>query len=221
MNTIKKKNIIQLIFAIVGVFLSIFLAVLFQQNILMNLPLAARAILMIVIQWFLATVPIILSILNKDHLTDFGFSKGNILLQVLVGLCIAGIMSLLLTLTPILLGLKDWVSDISYTKLWQFLYEFFYATFGIALAEEFIFRGFFFYKLLKIKESKFFAIVGSSVLFGLFHIFNGNVVQIIMTTLIGIFYCFCREKIKGCSTLSLIIAHGIYDALIVLWVSIL
>lgn len=211
----------QLTIAVIGVFLALFLIVLFQQNIMMSFPIVVRAILMIVIQWFLALVPIILVIFNKDHLTDFGFSKKNILLQILIGLCIAGVMSLLLTLIPILLGFKDWISNYSYTKLWQFIYEFIYAIIGVALVEEFIFRGFFFYKLLKIKESKLFASIISSVLFGLFHAFKGNIIQILMTTLMGLFYCFCREKIKRCQILSLIIAHGVYDALIVLWVSIL
>jgi uncharacterized membrane protein YjjP (DUF1212 family) len=34
---------------------------------------------------------------------------------------------------------------------------------------------------------------------------------------IGALFCLFRLKIKNCSLLSLIIAHGIYDALIVVW----
>jgi len=74
---------------------------------------------------------------------------------------------------------------------------------------------------LAIKNSKWFAIIISSLLFGLFHIFNGNIIQIFVTAFIGFLYCVFREKIKGCTLLSLIIAHGVYDAMIVLWVSIL
>ncbi|HOA32639.1 MAG TPA: CPBP family glutamic-type intramembrane protease, partial [Clostridia bacterium] len=61
----------------------------------------------------------------------------------------------------------------------------------------------------------------SSLLFGLFHIFNGNIVQVIMTSFLGVLFCLFREKIKGCTLLSLIIAHGSYNAMIVLWVSVL
>ena len=42
-----------------------------------------------------------------------------------------------------------------------------------------------------------------------------------MTAFIGLVYCIFREKIKECTLLSSIIVHGVYDAMIVLWVSIL
>ena len=63
------------------------------------------------------------------------------------------------------------------------------------------------------------AIIGSSVLFGVSHLFNGNIIQMLMTTGIGVFFCLCRLKIKNCSTLSLIIGHGVYDTLITVWSS--
>lgn len=66
---------------------------------------------------------------------------------------------------------------------------------------------------------KMVAIIGSSVLFGVFHLFSGNIIQMLMTTCIGAFFCFCRLKVKNCSTLSLIIGHGVYDALITVWAS--
>ena len=40
-----------------------------------------------------------------------------------------------------------------------------------------------------------------------------------MTAGMGLLYCLYREKVKDCTLLSLIIAHGLYDGLIVLWVS--
>jgi hypothetical protein len=121
----------------------------------------------------------------------------------------------------ILLGFKDMTGSTTYTKAWQFTYQFVYDIIGVALTEEFIFRGYIFKKLLEIRNSRRFAILISSLLFGLFHIFNGNLIQVFMTAFLGFLFCMLREKIKGCTLLSLIIAHGIYDALIVLWVSIL
>ncbi len=38
---------------------------------------------------------------------------------------------------------------------------------------------------------------------------------------IGVFFCVCRLKIKNCSTLVLIIGHGVYDALITVFASVL
>jgi hypothetical protein len=48
-------------------------------------------------------------------------------------------------------------------------------------------------------------------------VFNGNLFQVFMTAGIGALFCFCRLKIKNCSTLSLVIAHGVYDAMITVW----
>ena len=91
----------------------------------------------------------------------------------------------------------------------------------MALAEEFVFRGYIFHKLLEVKDSRWFAIIVSSILFGLFHIFNGNLIQVIMTSFIGFLYCVLREKIRNCTLLSLVITHGLYDGMIVLWVALL
>ena len=176
-------------------------------------------VLMMVTQWMLFIVPGILMLVNKEKLHTFGFTKENIPRQIFIGILIALIMSAILTMLPILLGYKDLVGSTSYTKAWQFTYELIYRIFGVALVEELIFRGYIFYKLLEIKNSKGFAIMISSLLFGLFHIFNGNLLQVLITAVIGFLYCIFREKIKGCRLLSLIIAHGIYDALIALWLA--
>jgi membrane protease YdiL (CAAX protease family) len=216
-----KSPVVQLLIAICGTFIAVFGLVMFNQNLLRSFSLPLRMILMIVTQWLLFLVPAILMIVNKEKLSSLGFTKENVLLQTGIGILLAVAMSLVLTVIPILLGFKDMVGNSSYTKPWQFVFEFIYSIMGVALAEELVFRGYVFRKLLEIKDSKWFAIVISSMLFGLFHIFNGNIIQVFVTAFLGLIYCVFREKIKGCTLLSLIIAHGIYDAMIVLWVSIL
>lgn len=216
-----KSSMVQLLIAICGIFTAVFGLSMFNQHLLMSFPLPLRMVLMIVTQWLLFLVPWILMIVNNEKLSDIGFRKEKVSLQIGIGVLLALSMSLVLTVLPIMLGFKDMVGNTVYTEIWQFAYQFIYAIFGVALAEELIFRGYIFNKLLKIKASKWFAIIISSVLFGLFHIFNGNIIQVFMTTFIGLVYCIFREKIKGCTLLSLIIAHGVYDAMIVLWVSIL
>jgi len=96
-----------------------------------------------------------------------------------------------------------------------------YLTAGVALTEEFIFRGYLLNNIKKISNNSIIPIIITSLLFGLFHIFSGNVVQIIITSFIGLILVVCKEKIKECSLLSLIIAHGLYDWLIVLFTAIL
>lgn len=211
----------QLLISLVGIAVLMFGVILFNQNVLMRFPLGIRAVLGILLHWIPAIAPIIIMILNKEKLIDLGFSKEKLQLQILIGIIIALGMSFTFTLIPILLGFKDMVGSTTYTKLWQFIYEFAYRILGVAFAEEFIFRGFIFNKLLRINSSRKYAIMVSSLLFGLYHIFNGNIIQVFMTSLIGIFFCLCREKIKNCTITSLIVAHGVYDALIVVLVAIL
>lgn len=216
-----KSTVLQLVTAVAGVVIITLGVVMFNNVMLLTLPIGIRMVLMIVTQWLLFFVPGILMLTNKESLRGFGFTKKELLRQIVIGVLIAGSMSVLLTVIPILLGFKDMVGSTNYTQFWQFAYQFLYAILGVALAEELIFRGYLFYKLLEVKKSRWFAIIFSSILFGLFHIFSGNPVQMFMTALLGFSYCMCREKIKNCTILSLILAHGIYDALIVLWVGIL
>nr|MCR5146583.1 CPBP family intramembrane metalloprotease [Clostridia bacterium] len=100
-------------------------------------------------------------------------------------------------------------------------YEFVYVTFGVAVAEEFIFRGYLLNILKRMSKNTIIPIIVTSLLFGLFHILNGNIIQVIVTTLIGLILVICKEKIKNCTLLSLIIAHGLYDWLIVLLTAVL
>ncbi len=216
-----KSSVVQLFIAICGTFVTVFGLSMFNQHLLMSFSLPIRMILMIVTQWLLFLVPAILMIVNKEKLSSIGFKKEKILMQIGIGVLLAVSMSLVLTVLPILLGFKEMVGSISYTQVWKLIYQFIYAILGVALAEELIFRGYIFNKLLEIKNSRWFAIIISSVLFGLFHIFNGNIIQVFMTAFLGFLFCIFREKIKECTLLSLIIAHGVYDAMIVLWVSIL
>ena len=216
-----KSPIVHLFITVFGTFATAFGVFMFNQHLLMSFSLLLRMILMIVTQWLLFLVPTILMIMNKEKLSSIGFRKEKIPLQIGIGVLLAVSMSLVFTVLPILLGFKEMVGNISYTQAWKIVYHFIYAIFGVALAEEVIFRGYIFKKLLEIKNSNWFAIIISSALFGLFHIFNGNIIQILMTSFIGILFCVLREKIKGCTMISLIIAHGMYSAMIVLWVSIL
>ena len=91
----------------------------------------------------------------------------------------------------------------------------------MGLAEEFAFRGFIYQRVKSLFGKDFLAVIISSVLFGFFHIMSGNIIQMVITGFIGALFCFFRLKIKNCTTLSVIIAHGVYDALITLMASLL
>ncbi len=216
-----KKQISMIVLAILLEFSVLFAIILFQKSVLVSLPLATRAILSIVIPWLQLFVPFVFMKLYKISLFQIGFSKSKLTSQVFIGSILGISMSLIFTVLPILLGFKDMVGSTSYTQTWQFCYEFVYMIFGIALVEEFFFRGFLFERVLNVSKSNWTAIIVSSCIFGLSHIFNGSIIQVFTTALIGVMFCICRDKIINCTTLSLIIMHGIHNALITLFVAIL
>lgn len=219
-----KKNVISLIIGYIGTVLSLFLLILLI-NPIYSLPVLIRMPLLIITYPLLFIVPFIMSLLNKDSFKDYGFSKAKIPLQILLGLIFGIAFSFFFTLLPHMCGLGSWFSSgYTYSEWWQFVYEFAYSILGVALTEELIFRGFFFIrckKIFTVSENKkqiispdLAAIIISSVLFGLYHFMQGNIFQVICTSFLGILFCLMR-KIKNCTTLSVIITHGVYDALIV------
>lgn len=217
----KKKDWVNLIIGFIGSMLGLIVLNVFNRNIRMLLPLPARMITMVITYWLIALVPIILMIVNKEKLSEYGFTAVKFGKQIIVGVLIGAAMSLVLTVVPHLLGFGEYISRNNYTKLWQFIYEFIYCIFAVSFAEEFVFRGFVYKKILDIGGKETAAVIVSSVLFGFFHIFGGSIVQVIMTAFIGAFFCMCRIRVKGCTIVSLIIAHGIYDALITVWTAVL
>lgn len=217
-----KRDWISLIIGFIGSMLGLIVLNVFNRNILMLLPLPARMITMIITYWLVALASIILMTAHKEKLSEYGFTAEKLENQIIVGVLIAAAMSLALTVVPHLLGFGEYVSsEKNYTRLWQFIYEFIYCIFAVGFAEEFVFRGYIYKKILDISGRETAAVIASSVLFGLFHIFRGSIVQVIMTAFIGAFFCLCRAKLKGCTIISLVIAHGIYDALITVWTAVL
>ncbi|MDE7294352.1 MAG: CPBP family intramembrane metalloprotease [Oscillospiraceae bacterium] len=196
--------------------------ILFNQFVLMRLPLGLRMTSAILTYWLIAAVPIIVAAVQKMRLSDYGFSKNKLGMQILLGLAVGAAMSLMFTLIPHLLGFGEYFSSGKrYQYLWQFVYELFYCVLAVGAVEEFVFRGFIYERIKNIGKNEMTAVIGSSVLFGLFHIFGGNILQMLMTAVLGAFWCVCRLKIKNCTILSLIIAHGFYDWLIVGWTAVL
>ena len=200
--------------------LGLYGVVAFNQFVLMSLPLGLRMVSTFLIYWLIALIPIIVIIVNKDTPVNYGFCKSKIGIQIVAGVLIGIALSFVLTLIPHLFGFGEFIdSGKRYKYLWQFIYEFLYCIFAVGFVEEFVFRGFVYKKIELISQKNMIAIIGSSVLFGASHLFNGDIIQMLMTTGLGAFFCFCRLKIKNCSTLSLIIGHGVYDALITVWAS--
>ena len=214
----RDNDLVSLTMGFMGSMVGGFMLNMFNAKIAMNMPVPLRAPLMFVLYWAIAVIPIIIIRQDKMRPADLGLEKEGILRQILIGVGLGLGTSLVLTGIPVLAGFGEYVnSGKSYTEPWQFIYEFAYCILSVGAAEELVFRGFINSKLKSLFGKEIYAAVGSSILFGLFHIFRGNIVQIFVTAVIGFIFCAYRNKIKGCTLLSLMICHGVYDAMITIW----
>lgn len=119
----KQKGIRNLILAVASVFLSLMIVMYLNQNILPTISLLPRMGLLIAVQWIMLIVPAILMKLNGTTLSSIGFTKQNVSAQIVVGLLITLAMSLVLTILPILLGLKEMVGSTIHPaekNIWRF-----------------------------------------------------------------------------------------------------
>lgn len=219
---LKRKHLMELTVAYGGVLAGAVFVLLFQQNVLSNLSIILRLPCMVIFYWFIALIPGIVMKLSGDKLSSYGFIRNGIVKQVASGIIAALAMSVLFTLLPHMIGMGDYVDNGSrYQYFRQYLFEFVYCIVSVGAVEEFVFRGVIYFKIKEVFGREWIAIAFASALFGLFHIFQGNLIQVVVTALLGIVFCLLRLKIRGFTTLSLIFAHGIYDALISVWASIL
>ncbi|MCL2375761.1 MAG: CPBP family intramembrane metalloprotease [Defluviitaleaceae bacterium] len=207
----KRRDILTV--AIVFVFtLVALLLVGWVNGIARGFPLAMQLILMTAAWWPMLAATIFFMRRDKEGLGDIGFSKENIPMQILLGVPVAAVSLFIFIALPGLFGFQMGFHQ-EMNPLTVVL-EFVRILLSVALVEEIIFRGHIFKKLQDINNSKWFAILISSVLFGLFHILNWNPLQIVVTTIIGIYWCLCRDRFKHCTLLTLIVAHALHNLLI-------
>lgn len=106
------------------------------------------------------------------------------------------------------------ITKVSFGELaWSFLY---YAVI-VACCEEFVFRVFFQGELVKILgKLGWLAPFITAVLFALAHIPQGYIEQVYIAFGAGLVLGYARYLIPGYSFISLIIAHGLYDFLVIM-----
>ncbi|PRR68794.1 CPBP family intramembrane glutamic endopeptidase [Clostridium thermopalmarium] len=175
-----------------------------------------KMIITLLIYIVMTAIPFLIIILRKIPFTQLGYTKDNIGKQLRIGFLIFCI-TISFVVMPLFFGVSnEEVLSIKYSSILVLLFYFIYDFLFVGFGEEFIFRGYFIQRLATA-ESDLFAIIFSSLLFGLWHFPNGHdVFQVIMTTILGLFYGFSKYKIKNCSTISVSVAHGLHDAAIAL-----
>lgn len=207
----KKRDIITVIITYVFV-LAVVFAIGMINEMLLPLPLALRMVLGIVIWWTMLLATIFFMRRDKEGPRDIGFTKEKVHWQILVGILVAIITLSIFIVIPGLL-IDGFIGPIGGTNPLQVSLGIVQYLLAVAFVEEVIFRGHLFKKLLDIQGSKWLAIVTSSLLFGFFHIFNWDPIQIVITTLLGVVWCLLRMKMPHCTLLALIIGHALHNAL--------
>lgn len=141
---------------------------------------------------------------------DYGFKNAK---AYAIGLAIAVLLQLVIGVIPALLG-QSLVGTHRDFVLWELVYQFFYFVLVIGPAEEWIFRVYVQGTIVDLlPRAKWLGVVAASVLFGLWHLINGNLIQVFFTFLIGCVFGFAKYRIQNCRYSGVAFAHGLYDFL--------
>lgn len=162
--------------------------------------------LLIMIQWIIPVTVFILLKREGERIADIGFVKGEYIKQAIVGLLVGAFSISILSIIPDLIFGRPVIREEIQINIGGIIYY----IIGVAAAEEILFRGYILKKLEYINKSKVFCAVISSAVFGLFHIFNKNLYQMISAAFFGMIVCAFKQNVKWCTLLSLIIAHGVH-----------
>ncbi len=120
-------------------------------------------------------------------------------------------LSLLLSLGVVIFGPDLIGTHQSYTAL-QLIGNLLYFILIIGPVEEFIFRVYVQETLVSLfSRHKWIGVVISSLLFGLWHIINGSLLQVLIAFVVGLIFGLMKHYIKDCTWISVSLAHGLYN----------
>ena len=131
--------------------------------------------------------------------------------QFLIGAIIALCLSLAIAFLPAILGFSLVGTHKTFTRF-GLIYNLLNYFLIIGPVEELIFRVYVQETMISFFPKK--PIVGvilAALLFGLFHLINGSLVQVLFTFGIGLVFGLCKYGIKNCKYLGISFGHGLYD----------
>lgn len=135
--------------------------------------------------------------------------------QYIIGIILAGAVWLisLPTYTNIFADFSDY-ARYDGDLIWYLFYYFIV----VALVEEFIYRVYIQGELtILLGKAKWLAPAIAAAVFGLSHIVQGSMEQVVFTFVMGLVLGYAKYFIKDCTFISVIIAHGVYDYLLAVW----
>ena len=210
------KNIAIIFGAFVLHIVSLYIGGYFQNLAYERCSPPVYAIVKLIIRWLYLLVPFCFMRIEHITLKDIGINTTRVSTQIAIGMVIGSMEALAIVGMTVLLGFREQLGKPMYDDGWLYALHFFYTIFAVGVFEELFFRGYMYKKLLDLASGKWFAIIISSLIFGVCHFIGYEnymqaVPRVLLTTATGVVYCILREKIKGCTLISLIFMHGIYD----------
>lgn len=168
-----------------------------------------RYILLVIFNVLNASIALISMKLTNIKL-DFDFKNKK---QYIIGIVIACIISLSTILIPTLFGGSIIGQHIEFSWF-TLVSKFISFIFVVGPVEELIFRVYIQETCISFfKKNKYIAVIISAFLFGIVHLINGSIVQVIFAFGFGLIFGFCKYLIKDCKYLGLSLGHGLYDFL--------
>lgn len=130
-----------------------------------------------------------------------------------IGILIAAGLTLIFGLIPVWCGFSL-VGEHKDFTWFRVIYPFLNFMLIIGPVEELVFRVYIQDTLVSLfdnKKVKFVGVIISSLIFGLWHLINGSLIQVLFTFVIGLVFGFCKYLIKDCKYPGLALGHGLYD----------
>ena len=133
--------------------------------------------------------------------------------QYLIGLGIALTLSLFIAFIPAWCG-HSLVGGHTNYDIGTLIYAFFFFLLVIGPVEELVFRVYYQETFMSFfNKHKWIGVIIASALFGLWHLINGSLLQVLFTFGIGLVFGFAKYFIKQYKYLGLAFTHGLYDFL--------
>ncbi|SDM52014.1 CPBP family intramembrane glutamic endopeptidase [Acetanaerobacterium elongatum] len=199
------------------VYILLMTVVAFSSDIVkLGNTVGAKMALTVLVYVILTAIPLAVIKLEKIPFSSLGFSKEKAGKQLLAAAAILAVTIGVCVIIPLLIGInKTEVLGFKCRSLPILIFYVFYDIICVGFGEEVAFRGYFYSRIKALSQKEWMPVIFSALLFGLWHFPNTlNIMNVVMTSILGLGYAFCRWKIKNCSLLSLALAHGLHDAVI-------
>lgn len=207
----KKKSLVEIIVLFVSTIILTFIAN-FAIMMIVGKSGSPSSVLLNIFSLIYVWIEILLILLIKklfrDKTKDVALTSEKMPVQILIG------MGLYVVYTFFYIYILGYIPAAMPMRFGlNIVLEFLLCFFGVAVAEEYLFRMVFYNRFLTLTNNKLITILLSSLIFGLAH-FSYDIEWIIISTIFGLFLSSARTLFKYCSFVSLVIAHGLFDFLI-------